>query len=603
EGFATGIYNRDQGNSVTLEDITLRGQNVGIQNERADGLFARQIDYEGPGTGFVNDSQSSRAVILDSEFRSTAADGDQSAIINTRFLYGRDIGSDGFDKLISSELQGFIGNADVRGDALDEYFATGRAVKRRGGTFQLFESPDTGLDLPFLETPDVPLDADLGNWASPADFGGVPGTDATAALQAAIDSGATTIYIPPSDERWTFDGEIIVRGNVERIIGSESGSLNPDTVIRIADGVADTVILEGLTAAFSGRSFSVVHDSDRTLVMRDVTAVSYEAVGETNGDVFFANVVASHVALKNQDAYARQLNVEGDNEARGFEAKIINDGADFVVLGLKTEDPGTVLKTVNGGRSEVLGSWHNGPFDADTPRFVTEEASLFAAVTTGATAATTFTLVEETRNGETRTGNLLVDGYSAFSADAIADRRIIIDNDEAEVSGAFEVQTGPGGYLGEDFLAAAAGSDAVITWRAVAVEAGTYSVGIRNINVGGGTLTRTQASDVDIAFGGGGDSFVAEAFNMLAGNAPFEEIGTVTVEAGDELFVEIAAADADGSIIADAVRFERVEEGTFQNAAVAVEDADIVVDAAADAVGATIGVDMFMPMAPNEVIA
>ncbi|MEO0500891.1 MAG: hypothetical protein AAF205_10095, partial [Pseudomonadota bacterium] len=444
---------------------------------------------------------------------------------------------------------------------------------------------------------------EFGNWASPADFGGVPGSDATAALQAAIDSGATTIFIPPSDERWTFDGEIIVRGNVERIIGSDAGFLSPDTVIRIADGAPDTVVLEGLTAAFSGDSFDVLHDSDRTLVMRDVTAVSYEAVGDATGDVFFANVVGSHIALKDQNAYARQLNVEGDNEARGFEAKIINDGADFVVLGLKTEDPGTVLKTINGGRSEVLGSWHNGAFDASIPRFVTEEASLFAAGTTGATAAETFNLVEETRNGETRTGNTLVDGYSAFSADAIADRLIIVDNDDAEIVGAFETQTGPGGYLGDDFLAAAAGSDAVITYRAVAVEAGTYSVGIRNINPGGGTLTRTQASDVDIAYGGGGENLLAEAFDMAAGDAPFEEIGTVTVETGDELFVEIAAADADGSIIADAVRFERVEEGAFQNAAVAAEDADVVVDATADAVGAMIGVDMFTPMAPNEVIA
>ena len=287
---------------------------------------------------------------------------------------------------------------------------------------------------------------------------------------------------------------------------------------------------------------------------------TYDAVAEDQGDVFFANVVAQQINLNDQNAYARQLNIEGDNAANGIEAKVVNDGAEFIVLGLKTEGAGTVVKTINGGQSEVLGSWHNGPVDFTIPRFVTEDASLFAAGTTGSTASTGFNLVEETRDGETRTGNTTVDAYSAYDASLIDGRVIIVDNDEAETVGDFTTSGGPGGFLGEDFIYAAAGSDSSITYTAEAAEAGTYEVSIRNINDGGGLPTRNQATNVDILFGGGEDSFVFESFNMDAAEEQYGVLGTVTVDAGDDLFVNFSATDADGTIIADAVRFERVDD-------------------------------------------
>ncbi|MEM7506972.1 MAG: glycosyl hydrolase family 28-related protein [Pseudomonadota bacterium] len=555
EGFTLGIDNRNQGNSVTLENVTLRGQEVGINNGRADGLFARQVDYEGPGTGLVNADQSSRAVILDSVFTSTAADESQTAIVNTRFLYAENVETDGFAKAIDAQLLQNFGNGDIDGDSIEEYFGTGDIGPRRGGASSLFDSPDTRIGLELEETPEPPLDPDLSNWASPEDFGGVPGADATAALQAAIDSGATTIYLPAADERWVFEGEVLVRGNVERIIASDGGRVT-GAQLRIVDGTADTVIVEGLSAIFAPVSTSFVHDSDRTLVLRDIANANYEAAAESaQGDVFFANFVGGPIYLKDQSAYGRQINLEGDNATVGIEAKIVNDGANFVVLGLKTEDAGTVLKTVDGGVSEVLGSWHNGPFDASIPRFVTEDASLFAAGTTGATAATGFNLAQETRNGETRTGEIGVDAYSAYDASLIADRLILLDNDEATTTGTFTSTTGLGGFLGDDFLFAEAGTDASITYDAQAVSGGTYEVSIRNFN-----NAETLATGVDISFGGGGDTFIFEALDMSTAEEQYTILGTADVAAGENLFVSYGAAEADGIIIADAVRFELIEQ-------------------------------------------
>ncbi|WP_299616119.1 glycosyl hydrolase family 28-related protein [uncultured Tateyamaria sp.] len=563
EGFEIGIDNRNQGNSITLENVTLVGQDVGIHNGRADAFFGREIDYTGPGIGVVNADNSSRAVIVDSTFTSTAEAGDQAAILNTRFLYAENVETNGFAQAIDAQTLQNVGNGDVNGDVIDEYIGLGISGARRGGASSLFESPDTRIGLEFEDTPEPPLDPDLSNWASLLDFGGVEGQDASAALQAAIDSGATTIYIPPAEGRWQFDEEILVRGNVERIIGSDAGRLEGGAQFRIVDGTADTVIIEGVSAVFTGSTTQFLHDSDRTLVLRDLSAASYDAVAETDqGDVFFANFVGGPINLHDQNAYARHINIEGDNAERGIEAKIVNDGANFLALGIKTEDEGTVLKTINGGVSEVLGAWHNGPFDGSIPRYVTEDASLFAAGTTSATAASGFNLAQETRDGETRIGEISIDAYSAYDASLIADRLIIVDNDAATTTGDFTSTAGIGGFLGLDFLWAAAGSDASIRYEAEAVTTGQYTVSIRNLNDEGSTALRNQATDVDITFGAGQDAFVFEGLNMDATEDQYTTLGTVDVTAGQTLFVDFGAQEADGTIIADAVRFELITEPT-----------------------------------------
>ncbi|MEM8654264.1 MAG: glycosyl hydrolase family 28-related protein [Pseudomonadota bacterium] len=561
EGFGIGIDNRNQGNSITLENVTLVGQDIGIHNGRADAFFGREIDYTGPGIGVNNADNSSRAVILDSTFTSTSEAGDQPAILNTRFLYAENVQTDGFAKAIDAQTLQNVGNGDVNGDLVEEYIGLGISGPRRGGASSLFDSPDTRIGLTFEDTPEPPLDPDLSNWASLLDFGGVEGADASAALQAAIDSGATTIYIPPAEGRWQFDQEILVRGNVERIIGSDAGRLEGGAQFRIVDGTADTVIIEGVSAVFTGSQTQFLHDSDRTLVLRDLSAARYDAVADADqGDVFFANFVGGPINLHDQNAYGRHINIEGDNAERGLEAKIVNDGANFVALGVKTEDEGTVLKTINGGVSEVLGAWHNGPFDGSIPRYITEDASLFAAGTTSATAASGFNLAQETRNGETRIGEISIDAYSAYDASLIADRLILVDNDQATTTGDFVSTARVGGFLGLDFLWAAGGSDASIRYEATAVVAGQYEVSLRNLNDEGGSATRDQATDVDITFGAGADEFVFEGLNMDATEEQYTRLGIIDVAAGQTMFVDFGAQEADGTIIADAVRFELITE-------------------------------------------
>ena len=132
--------------------------------------------------------------------------------------------------VVSREIAHYRGNAIEDANHIDEYWANGAYDSRRGGPFELFPSPDRMLHLPIEEVPNVPWEVDIKKWSGPhhhttgrpGSGSGFPndGADDSAALQAAIDSGATTIYLP--NGTWEIHRTIHVRKNVSRIVGCEA---------------------------------------------------------------------------------------------------------------------------------------------------------------------------------------------------------------------------------------------------------------------------------------------------------------------------------------------------------------------------------------------
>ncbi|MEM7643433.1 MAG: glycosyl hydrolase family 28-related protein [Pseudomonadota bacterium] len=567
EGFETGITMAFQGNSVTLEDITLRDQAVGISSTGSHVAFLRGVDYEGPGTAIDNISVS-RMVVLDSEFRASdpSVDG-QVGVFSRWSLYAEELRGEGLDLLIDTSTDAFLGNWDIQADEIDQYLQFGGHERYRGGPFKLFEeNSEIAPGLEVRETPETVWNADVGTWVDVRDFGAVNGQDASAAFQAAIDSGASTVYVP--DGLWTLETEVVIRGAVEQVLASGEARLTDGAQLRIADGTSDQVVIEGLNNEGAFKDYDIAHDSGRTLVLRDITGFNYEAVADGDqGDVFLANVVGGQTIFRDQDVWARQLNLEGDSVAKGHEAKLVNDGADVWILGLKTEGQGTTVKTVNDGQTELLGAYHNGGFDADIPRFITEDAHLWATIVEGSTSSQDFDLVRETRDGVTREANLKVEGrrpdvYSAVDPAVLADRVIVVDNDAAALTGAWQ-DAGPafpGNFLGSNFLFAEGGSDAAVTYGAEAQVAGDYVLSLRLIDDRGGQLHSGHSQSVDVEFGAGGDVFVFDDVDMRDVVDPWIDLGIVSVAEGEEMFVRFDADGVDGKIIADAVRFERVPE-------------------------------------------
>lgn len=115
----------------------------------------------------------------------------------------------------------------------------------------------------------------------------------------------------------------------------------------------DFRLLDGDLSTFHLEHFSNIHggievDTARTLVVRSVSDCRLEFTARAaGGDVFAEDFVTHGLALKKQNFWARQLNIENEG------THLSNDGGTVWVLGYKTERGGSVLQAreVGGARS------------------------------------------------------------------------------------------------------------------------------------------------------------------------------------------------------------------------------------------------------------
>ena len=425
-GFRRGIRCAWQTASQTFEHIELKGQTeYGWTNGFSQSIFVRGLHFEGPVTALHNgptvkgDPGQGRFLLVDAKLKYTGNGNPPTAVRNQKWAFLRNVQSDGFQAVVSRELDHGRGNPTVKESPLVEFIANGSETGRKGRAFQLFDSPNRSLNLPIVEPPQIPWETDPLLWKSPMDFpigmSGMPNDDYddTPSLQAAMDSGATTVYLPRG--RWLLQGELILRKNVRHFVGCEAW-LNPSKgksgEVLLGDGASTSVLIEGIEA---GRTrFS--HQSNRTLHLRHLLGGSYLATSNSEaGKLFLTDVTLGPLTLApGQHAWARQLNIEGNTDEDPLhEAKVMNNGGTLWILGMKTEDSGTVIKTIGGGKTELLGHLHVGA-TGNSPCFVTIESSFSAAIT----SANAFPVAAlETRNGETRSAPHFnhADLYSAFA--------------------------------------------------------------------------------------------------------------------------------------------------------------------------------------------
>lgn len=153
--------------------------------------------------------------------------------------------------------------------------------------------------------------------------------------------------------------------------------MSKDAVIRVGPGKSPSVTIERLE-----KVESIKHSSQQTLVLNNLLKFHYVPKIQKPEDVFINDCVGSSVIFKNQNVWARQLNLERDTQAQpNITAKVLNDNARVWILGYKTEDEGTTIKTINGGKTELFGAVHvgSGVFNPDNPRFLSEDSSFSVA--------------------------------------------------------------------------------------------------------------------------------------------------------------------------------------------------------------------------------
>ncbi|MEM8864795.1 MAG: glycosyl hydrolase family 28-related protein [Planctomycetota bacterium] len=583
EGFDTGIRSQFEANSKVLEDITLRNQNVlGWQNSNTATVQVRNLVSENSvpvidvGPAGSGDPGNGRLVLVGGTLTGTAGAASQSAIRMRNFVpqvYIRDVTTSGYGDATTRETQAFQGNTGLPDGYIDEYWYAGVSQSRRGGTFQQFENtPDTMLGLPIRETP-ATFDEPTANWVNPASFGGAPddGIDDTAAIQAAIDSGAKTIYLPNGD--WNIEGTLELRGSVERLIGTEASFVTDGAGrVVLGDTGAETVTIERISGRLGNfPRVSYEHDSDRTWVFKNVSQWSYEPTAESPGDLFLEDVAGGSregQVFRNQNVWARQYNNETAANATDPElpdAKITVDGANLWVLGLKTEKEGTIVRTVGGGRTELLGVYRNGPGESDAanPAFVTADSALSVAgfsIRPNNDGYAVF--AAETRDGVTLTTPDFdsANVYSGFSADDLWDIRqeVYLDNEDTvgfSTTGVWSPSMAfDGGFTGSDFLFSD-DSGATAEFSPNLPVAGEYEVLLRWVNDRGGQAHsgHDQTTPATIATTSGDQTVVV---NQRTGGGQWVSLGEFSLDALATLTLTV---DGGGKVLADGARFRLIE--------------------------------------------
>ena len=373
-GFAVGIRAASSVNSQTFEHISLIGQSkCGLTND-GQSIAIRGLYSENAVTALRTNSFT---CLLDSRLVGQGAASSVPAVQvgKTSFL-ARHVATSGYQTAIAAE-----GEKGEPGPVVAEYM-TGKPTRP-------FDGPVKSLGLPVEETPDVPWD-DADRWVvieAAADR-----SDAAPAVQAAIDSGATSILL---GHGLRFRSPVIVRGKVRRITGT-GGDINygvdvsPDFIIE--DGESPIIVLEHMAPIGGG----ILIDTGRTVVLRSLEARVFNL---GRGNLFMEDFCTHKLRINLlQNAWARQLNVENQG------THLTNEGGKLWILGYKTERGGTLIHTKDGGQTELFGTFsYTTTAGKLAPMFVTEDASVFAYFNEICYTGDPFTtLIRETRDDVTK---------------------------------------------------------------------------------------------------------------------------------------------------------------------------------------------------------
>jgi len=364
QGFDVGIDIANTEYGVTLSQIRLTGQrNAGLRNA-GNVVSAEALDIEGgDGPAVVNSLPGGLVMFTAASLE--ARDG--PAIENKGTLVLRD------SKVIGGSMLAALGD--------------GRRNGWLSGSGQ-WRDLAAAWTLPHPTAPLVPA-GPLARWMQvrppPADD--AQREDAADRLQAALRSGASTLYLPHGT--YWVSHALDIPPSIHRILGMNAtirvlpqrraDFTRTGGILRIVEPGGPLAIDRlAFDNADAGPQVAVELRSDRTLVLRDIIGNGVTTLDRQpgGGAAFVEDTCCGllHVAGP-RPVVARQLNSEGGG------VRVVNSGAPLAVIGIKTERFCTVVQTEAHGRTEILGGLLYvvvPPTRPDMPAFVTRDAELSA---------------------------------------------------------------------------------------------------------------------------------------------------------------------------------------------------------------------------------
>ncbi|GAA0725955.1 hypothetical protein GCM10009430_32390 [Aquimarina litoralis] len=362
-GFDTAIETNFNVNSITFENLSIKNQNkVGLFIKQQV-INIRNLKSFNEVTAIKTKNQGSYVTIIDSELRGKGNASKKPAILYGNEIFIRNVKTSGYKNSLSYEFQGTTPVITISEKNIDEFVSK--------NPIKLCNNIEKSLNLTIKETPRIPSEP-IRKWVNIDDYGANSNDreDDSDAIQKALNSGASTIFVPVSsfrNGRYIMNKNVTIPKTVKRFIGTE-GLIAGTGRFNIIGG-NQPLIIERFKAIANG----VNHQAKRTLIIKN-TIMRPEGYKTSGGaDLFLEDVVLTDVTFKNQNVWARQFNSEFTE--RGV--NILNNNSNLWILGLKTETRGTKIKTINGGKTEVLGGliYSNGPASDDF-LFVSENSSV-----------------------------------------------------------------------------------------------------------------------------------------------------------------------------------------------------------------------------------
>ncbi len=387
DGFDRAIQTNFNVNSITLEDIEIQNQNIEGILIQQQVVNIRKLKSTNTVMAIRSLNQGSHFVLVDSELINSDQNDTGVAIRYGSNCFIRNVSTSGYGTALQFNLNGTTPVSRVEGPDIDEFVSD-------GGILRICNNEERSLNLPIRETPVTPY-PDSSLWVNIDDFGASKGdnVDDSQAFIDAFATGASTIYVPNSSFKngsYLLNQDVVVPPTVRLIIGCE-GNVNGSGKLHLQSGT-DTFYLERFNSIGKG----IIHDAARVLVVKNTLLRSNGYSGTSSSDVFLEDVLLTESTFTDKNVWARQLNMESPNTG------IINDGGNLWVLGYKTERRGVRLRTINGGKTEVLGA-HIYSTTVSTDEFMFEviesSLSLSGVRETNFTSSPYVNLVKEVRNG------------------------------------------------------------------------------------------------------------------------------------------------------------------------------------------------------------
>jgi len=400
DGFKWGIYTFANQNSIYFENIELLNQSeYGLYNrQQMISINNLQSTNEVPAIYNQKDG-GSMITLINSTLTGVGAASEEIAFRNNNLnqVFLRNVEVTGYEYALQQLRNGFsLELLDI--GTIAEYTTE--------TPLHICDNVEQSLNLPIKERPTI-IYEDTALWVSIMDYGaaidnGFQGQgstqDDTDAIQAAFDSGNSTILVPGTlqqfPQRFIAFDTITIPSTVKHIIGAK-GIISGNVVFEILPGT-DTLIVEDF-AQFR----EINHYSQRVLVLKNAGIKNYRSLDDgTSGDVFIEDVVGGPYHFQNQDVWARQMNTEHDS------VNIVNDGGNLWIFGMKTEKKGTAIRTINGGKTEVMGAlFYGNTVEEAIPKPIFEVVESSFSISTfkelGYINDYWDVKVRETRNGQT----------------------------------------------------------------------------------------------------------------------------------------------------------------------------------------------------------